>query len=170
MKNPNFLILDEPTNDLDILTLQVLEEFLLSFPGCVVIVSHDRHFMDKIVQHTFVLEGQGAVRDFPGNYTAYRAVAKQEAISQKAEEKEAAADQPVVKTASKISQEERKELKRLERQVAKLEEEKVKITAKFNDSSLSQEQITDLSKQLNEISERLEEKELDWMELVDKIG
>ncbi len=170
MKNPNFLILDEPTNDLDILTLQVLEEFLLGFPGCIVIVSHDRHFMDKIVQHTFVLEGQGIVRDFPGNYTAYREVAKQEAISLKAEEKEAAADQPVVKTASKISQEERKELKRLERQVAKLEEEKAKTTAKFNDSSLTQDQITELSKKLNEINERLEEKEMSWMELVDKIG
>ncbi|MFK7797744.1 MAG: ABC-F family ATP-binding cassette domain-containing protein [Aureispira sp.] len=170
MKNPNFLILDEPTNDLDILTLQVLEEFLLSFPGCIVIVSHDRHFMDKIVDHTFVLEGQGKVRDFPGNYTAYRSVAQEEAISQKAEEKATAAEQPTVKTASKISQEERKELKRLERQIAKLEEKKIKITAQFNDSSLSQDQITNLSKELNEIGEELEEKEMAWMELVDQIG
>ena len=170
MKNPNFLILDEPTNDLDILTLQVLEEFLLSFPGCIVIVSHDRHFMDKIVDHTFVLEGQGKVRDFPGNYTAYRAVAQQEAISQKAEEKANTAEQPEVKTASKISQEERKELKRLERQIAKLEEQKANITAQFNDTSLSQDKITELSKQLNEVTEQLEEKEMDWMELVDQIG
>ncbi len=167
MKNPNFLILDEPTNDLDILTLQVLEEFLLTFPGCIVIVSHDRHFMDKIVQHTFVLEGQGVVRDFPGNYSAYREFAQEQAISQKAEEKEAAAEQPVIKTASKISQEERKELKRLERQIAKLEAKKAAITTQFNDSSLNSDQITELSKQLNEVNEELEEKELVWMELVD---
>lgn len=169
MKNPNFLILDEPTNDLDILTLQVLEEFLLGFPGCIVIVSHDRHFMDKIVQHTFVLEGNGVVRDFPGNYTAYREVAKQEAIEQKAEDKEAAADKPVVKTASKVSQEERKELKRLERQIAKLEAEKTKITAQFSDGSLDQAQITKLSKKLKETTASLEEKEMRWMELVDEI-
>ena len=170
MKNPNFLILDEPTNDLDIMTLQVLEEFLQSFPGCIVIVSHDRHFMDKIVEHTFVLEGDGLVRDFPGNYSAYRAVAKQEAIEAKAEEKELAADQPVVKTASKISQEERKELKRLERQISKLEERKVKITAQFNDPSLTPDQITDLSKELNQLGDDLEEKEMRWMELVEEFG
>jgi len=167
MKNPNFLILDEPTNDLDIMTLQVLEEFLQGFPGCIVIVSHDRHFMDKIVEHTFVLEGDGLVRDFPGNYSAYRVVAKQEAIEAKAEEKILAADKPLVKTASKISQEERKEIKRLERQISKLEERKVTITAKFNDTSLKPAQITELSKELNQLGEDLEEKEMRWMELVD---
>ena len=170
MKNPNFLILDEPTNDLDIMTLQVLEEFLQSFPGCIVIVSHDRHFMDKIVEHTFVLEGDGLVRDFPGNYSAYRAVAKQEAIEAKAEEKVLTADQPEVKTASKISQEERKEIKRLERQISKLEEQKTKITAQFNDMSLTPDQITELSKKLNQLNEDLEEKEMRWMELVDELG
>ena len=170
MQNPNFLILDEPTNDLDIITLQVLEEFLLSFPGCIVIVSHDRHFMDKIVEHTFVLEGEGYVRDFPGNYTAYREFAKQHAIASKAEAKEQAAQKPVEKTASKISQEERKEIKRLERQIAKLEEKKAKITEQFNDMTLSQEQITNLSKDLNEVTEELEEKEMRWMELVDELG
>jgi ATP-binding cassette subfamily F protein uup len=170
MKNPNFLILDEPTNDLDIMTLQVLEEFLQSFPGCIVIVSHDRHFMDKIVEHTFVLEGDGLVRDFPGNYSAYRVVAKQEAIETKAEERVLAADQPIVKTASKISQEERKEIKRLERQISKLEERKVTITAKFNDTSLKPAQITELSKELNQLGEDLEEKEMRWMELVDEFG
>jgi ATP-binding cassette subfamily F protein uup len=170
MKNPNFLILDEPTNDLDIMTLQVLEEFLQSFPGCIVIVSHDRHFMDKIVEHTFVLEGDGLVRDFPGNYSAYRVVAKQEAIETKAEERVLAADQPIVKTASKISQEERKEIKRLERQISKLEERKITITAKFNDTSLKPAQITELSKELNQLGEDLEEKEMRWMELVDEFG
>jgi ATP-binding cassette subfamily F protein uup len=170
MKNPNFLILDEPTNDLDIMTLQVLEEFLQGFPGCIVIVSHDRHFMDKIVEHTFVLEGDGLVRDFPGNYSAYRVVAKQEAIETKAEERVLAADQPVVKTASKISQEERKEIKRLERQISKLEERKITITAKFNDTSLKPAQITELSKELKQLGEDLEEKEMRWMELVDEFG
>ncbi|BDS13482.1 ABC-F family ATP-binding cassette domain-containing protein [Aureispira anguillae] len=170
MKNPNFLILDEPTNDLDIMTLQVLEEFLLTFPGCIVIVSHDRHFMDKIVEHTFVLEGDGFVRDFPGNYSAYRAVSKQEAIETKAEEKELAAAKPVVKTASKISQEERKEVKRLERQISKLEDQKTAITAQFNDTNLSPEKIAELSKELNQLNENLEEKEMRWMELVDELG
>lgn len=170
MKNPNFLILDEPTNDLDIMTLQVLEEFLLTFPGCIVIVSHDRHFMDKIVEHTFVLKGDGLVRDFPGNYSAYRAVAKQEALDIKAEEKELAAAQPVVKTASKISQEERKEIKRLERQISKLEEQKTAITNQFNDTNLSPDKIAELSKELDQVNSNLEEKEMRWMELVDELG
>jgi len=170
MKNPNFLILDEPTNDLDIITLQVLEEFLLDFPGCIVIVSHDRHFMDKIVDHTFVLKGGGEILDFPGNYSAYREFAKKEAIEIKAEEKEIAATLPVEKTASKISHEEQKEFKRLERQISKLEEKKATISEKFNDTSLSPEDITKLSKELNEISEELEEKEMRWMELVDELG
>lgn len=170
MQNPNFLILDEPTNDLDIITLQVLEEFLLTFPGCIVIVSHDRHFMDKIVEHTFVLEGEGKVRDFPGNYSAYRAVAQQEALASKAEEKAAAVAQPIVKTASKISQEERKEIKRLERQISKLETQKENITNQFNASDLSPEKIAELSKELDKVNEDLEEKEMRWMELVDELG
>ena len=169
MKNPNFLILDEPTNDLDIITLQVLEEFLLNFPGCIVIVSHDRHFMDKIVEHTFVLEGNGQVRDFPGNYSAYRDFAKEQALIKKAEEKEVAAELPVVKTASKISHEERKEIKRLERQINKLEEKKAAITTQFNDTNLSKDKIAELSKELNKVTAALEEKELEWMELVDEL-
>lgn len=170
MKNPNFLILDEPTNDLDIITLQVLEEFLLSFPGCVVIVSHDRHFMDKIVEHTFVLEGEGFVRDYPGNYTAYREFAKQAAITAKADEKVINSQKPVEKTASKISQEERKELKRLERQITKLEEKKAAITEQFNDMSLDADKIAALSKELNAVTDELDEKEMRWMELVEEFG
>lgn len=170
MKNPNFLILDEPTNDLDIVTLQVLEDFLMSYPGCVVIVSHDRHFMDKIVEHTFVLEGEGKVRDFPGNYTAYRAFVEEQSIEEKIQEKEAAVGQPVEKKASQISHEEQKELKRLEKQISTLEEKKASITAQFSDDSLSSDRIMDLSKELNKISEELEEKELRWLELVEAMG
>lgn len=169
MKNPNFLILDEPTNDLDIITLQVLEDFLMSYPGCVVIVSHDRHFMDKIVEHTFVLEGEGKVRDFPGNYTAYRAFVEEQSIEEKIQEKEAAVGQPVEKKASQISHEEQKELKRLEKQISVLEEKKASITAQFSDDSLSSDRIMDLSKELNRVSEELEEKELKWLELMDNV-
>lgn len=169
MKNPNFLILDEPTNDLDIMTLQVLEDFLMQFPGIVVIVSHDRHFMDKIVEHTFVLEGEGIVRDYPGNYSAYRAVVEQEAIAARTEQKELSNDKPVVKKASQVSHEEQKEFKKLERQIEKLEEKKVKISAQFADTSLSTEKITELSKKLNALNEELEEKEMAWMELIEKM-
>jgi len=165
MKNPNFLILDEPTNDLDIITLQVLESFLMDFPGVVVIVSHDRHFMDKIVEHTFVLEGEGEVRDFPGNYSAYRKVAKQEDQAAKAEESKT----PTTKKASQLSREAQKRIKRVERQIEKLEKKKKKIAASFEDSALSAEEITDLSKELNQVNEELEEKELEWMELVEEM-
>jgi ATP-binding cassette subfamily F protein uup len=169
MKNPNFLILDEPTNDLDIVTLQVLEDFLMQFPGVVVIVSHDRHFMDKIVEHTFVLEGDGKVRDYPGNYSAYRAAVQLEETTAREEAKEQAIDKPVAKKASQISHEEQKEIKRLERQIEKLEAKKATISAQFNDMNLSAEKITDLSKELNTINDQLEEKEMAWMELIEKM-
>lgn len=169
MKNPNFLILDEPTNDLDILTLQVLEEFLLSFPGCILIVSHDRHFMDKIVDHTFVLDGKGNVRDFPGNYTAYREAAKEEAQAEKTAQQAASTTKVAAPTESKLSHQEQKELKRLERQISKLEEKKAKITAQFNDPNLKPEEISRLSQELNTVGDDLEEKELEWMELVERM-
>ncbi len=170
MKNPNFLILDEPTNDLDIVTLQVLEEFLLDFPGVIVIVSHDRHFMDKIVEHTFVLEGNGQLRDFPGNYSAYRTFAKEQAQSQKKEIQIQQKQTEPAKSKSKISHEEQKEFKRLERQIAKLEDQKTSITQQFNQAGLSPESIQELSKELNEVAALLEEKENRWMELVDAYG
>lgn len=185
IKNPNFLILDEPTNDLDIITLQVLEEFLLHYPGCIVIVSHDRHFMDKIVDHLFVLNGDGLVRDYPGNYTAYRETellekqaAKQQKKAQQAKAQKSKVQESKVQEKAptavakvkQISHEEQKELKRLERQIAKLEEKKVQISAQFNDSSLSSAKITELSKELSVTNEQLEEKEMRWMELVEKMG
>lgn len=174
MKNPNFLILDEPTNDLDIVTLQVLEEFLQQFPGCVLVVSHDRYFMDRIVEHVFVLGEGPKVRDFPGNYTDYRE-AKATETKQLQQEKQLEKQQAKVEKveqqpkAKPISQEDRKRLKKLEKQVAKLEEKKLKLSEKFNDTSLSSEEIVKLSKQINDLQEELEEKEMEWMELVEQI-
>jgi ATP-binding cassette subfamily F protein uup len=170
MKNPNFLILDEPTNDLDIVTLQVLEEFLQHFPGCVLVVSHDRYFMDRIVEHVFVL-GEGAeVRDFPGNYTDYRNAKVDELKLEQAAKQEAKVEKTEQKPkATQISHEDRKLLKKLEKQIAKLEDQKLKLSEKFNDTSLSSEEIVKLSKQVNEIQDELEEKEMEWMELVEKL-
>ncbi|MCR9099976.1 MAG: ABC-F family ATP-binding cassette domain-containing protein [bacterium] len=171
MANPNFLILDEPTNDLDIMTLNVLEDFLLDFPGCVLIVSHDRYFMDKIVEHLFVFEGNGQIRDFPGSYTRYREVKKEEdrekaRLAKEAEASKSVAPKPKSK-ATALSQEERKELKRLEKKILKLEEKKAELTGQFNDTSLSAEQITNLSKELSEVNDELETLELRWMELAE---
>lgn len=166
IKNPNFLILDEPTNDLDIMTLQVLEEFLQHFPGVVVVVSHDRYFMDKIVEHVFVLGEGDQIRDFPGNYTDYRnareaelKVEKTAAQGQKSEQK------TEVKNKSIASQEERKEFKKIEKQIQKLEEDKAKITNLFNSPDVSPDKISEMSKQLNLIAAELEEKEMRWLEL-----
>ena len=172
MENPNFLILDEPTNDLDILTLNVLEDFLLEFPGCVIIVTHDRYFMDKLVDHLFVFKGDGIIKDFNGDYTDYREMIKleereqrkverEEQIKQKAKEKAAEVKQPG------LSQEEKKEVKRLERQIAKLEEKKAELSERFNSTDISPEQIEEWSKELSAVTEELEEKEMRWMELAD---
>ncbi|MCG8327188.1 MAG: ABC-F family ATP-binding cassette domain-containing protein [Chitinophagales bacterium] len=170
MENPNFLILDEPTNDLDIITLNVLEDFLMEFPGCIIIVSHDRYFMDKIVDHLFIFEGKGKIRDFIGDYTDYRAIQKEREREERRAERE---EQKRIKEVNQpqkqggLSQEERKELKRLEKQILKLEERKKEITAAFNDTSISTEKITELSKELSNVNEELEEKEMRWMELAE---
>ncbi|MEM7102493.1 MAG: ABC-F family ATP-binding cassette domain-containing protein [Bacteroidota bacterium] len=171
MTNPNFLILDEPTNDLDIITLNVLEEFLLQFQGCLVIVSHDRYFMDKLVDHVFAFEGNGSIRDYPGNYTAYRdfQIEKtQESRSAEKPKQEKVNKRQIQKNAnSGLSHEERKEFRRLEREIAKLEEKKTALSAKFNDPSLDHEAITELSKELGEITKQLEVKEDRWLELAE---
>ncbi|MCH2044102.1 MAG: ATP-binding cassette domain-containing protein [Saprospiraceae bacterium] len=177
MKNPNFLILDEPTNDLDLLTLQVLEEFLKSYPGVVLIVSHDRHFMDKIVEQVFVLpgDGTGKIRNFPGNYSYYKDKIKAEASLAQAEQKQNKTATANTKTKEKDNSnnkeihEARKELRKVERQVTRLEEKKKKITAQFDNPKLSQEDIVELSKELSQVEEELEEKEMEWMELAEKI-
>lgn len=168
MENPNFLILDEPTNDLDIVTLNVLEEYLMDFPGCLIIVTHDRYFMDKLVDHLFILDGDGEVKDFPGNYTEYRNKTKNAPAPveikdgnelQKEEQKE----------EKKASYEQRKTYNRLMKEIEKLEAEKVKVSDSFNNPDLTAEQITDLSKKLSEISNKIEEKEEQWMELAELV-
>jgi ATP-binding cassette subfamily F protein uup len=167
MENPNFLILDEPTNDLDIVTLNVLEEYLLDFPGCLIIVSHDRYFMDKLVDHMFVLKGDGEVTDFPGNYTEYRNKTKSERNNQQT--KEVSAEQIEQKEVKKASYEQRKAYNRVMKEIEKLEEKKAKITESFNNPDLTPDQITDLSKKLSDINVTIEEKEELWMELAELV-
>lgn len=173
MRNPNFLILDEPTNDLDIITLNVLEEFLLDFPGCIIIVTHDRYFMDKLVDHLFVFEGDGVVRDFNGDYSDYRELQKEKEREKRSQERTEQRKQKEVekqKEAQKpgLTYEDRKEISRLEKDIARLEEKKAQVTARFNEPDITTEQIETWSKELSEIKEKLEEKELLWMELADK--
>jgi ABC transport system ATP-binding/permease protein len=162
MKNPNFLILDEPTNDLDILTLNVLEEFLETiYKGCLVIVTHDRYFMDRLVEHLFIFEGEGKIKDYNGNYTEYREEIKQLALENKQ------ADTPSVsKDNRKANDADKKEFKRLERDIEQLEDKKAKLTHKFNDAAtMTPEQIKKLSDELSEVQNTLEIKEMRWLEL-----
>lgn len=170
IQNPNFLILDEPTNDLDIVTLNVLENFLLDFPGCIVVVTHDRYFMDKIVDHLFVFRGQGIIDDFPGNYSDFRtyedSVPKKLNIPEKKSEKK----QWKKDSNSQLSYNEQKELKNIESKLKSLEHDKKELEAKFHDESLSTEKINDLSTQLQHLIDTIEEKELRWLELLEKLG
>lgn len=167
MKNPNFLILDEPTNDLDIITLNVLEEYLLDFPGCLIIVTHDRYFMDKLVDHLFILEGNAVLRDYNGTYSDYRELKKTEEKEKQEVKAEIAITQPEESSKGKASFEQRKDFSRLEKEISKLEEKKAEITAKFDDATLSPEKIMEFSKELDKIQSQLEEKEEKWMELAD---
>lgn len=169
MQNPNFLILDEPTNDLDIMTLNILEDFLLEFPGCIIIVSHDRFFLDKLVDHLFIFEGEGHIRDFNGDYSDYRAEQKIREREKRSEERAEQKERKQAQAEDKpgLSFEQRKEVKRLEKKIAQLEEKKLSISEAFNDTSLSAERITELSKELGEINDQIEELEMKWMELAD---
>lgn len=170
IQNPNFLILDEPTNDLDIVTLNVLEEFLLDFPGCLLVVSHDRYFMDKIVDHLFIFKGQGELKDFPGNYTDYRSY--EDSIEQEKRDKPTKQETPKVEqknTSNKLSYNEQKELKNLESKVRSLELDKINFEKKFNDPNLSQDEINTLSGELQKIIDELADKEMRWFELSEKL-
>ena len=170
MRNPNFLVLDEPTNDLDIQTLEVLEEYLQDFPGCVIIVSHDRFFMDKIVDHLLVFRGNGEIKDFPGNYTQFReweslkpkaeAADKPNATSEKKEKREFVGEQRRKKTYK-----EKCEFERLEKEIAALEQEQKAIEEELCSGTLSIELLTEKSKRLPIVKENLEEKEMRWLEL-----
>ncbi|MES1215902.1 MAG: ABC-F family ATP-binding cassette domain-containing protein [Bacteroidota bacterium] len=167
-RNPNFLILDEPTNDLDLPTLGVLENFLSEFPGCLVIASHDRYFMDRLVDHLFVFEGDGVVRDFPGNYTQYRIdQMNAESQDQKPAGKEKPAASPIAdtETKKKISFKDKREFEMLEKEMASLAKEKETITEKFNSGNLPFDEIQQLSQRISEITEQLDKKELRWLEL-----
>ena len=165
MKNPNFLILDEPTNDLDIITLNVLEEYLLDFPGCLIIVTHDRYFMDKLVDHLFILEGDGQIKDYNGTYSEYRELKKSEEKAKQISLAES--NVQLDENKGKASFEQRKDFARLEKEIKKLEEKKVEITAKFDDATLSPEKIMELSKELDGIVAQIGEKEEKWFELAD---
>jgi ABC transport system ATP-binding/permease protein len=169
IQNPNFLILDEPTNDLDIVTLNVLESFLLDFPGCVIVVSHDRYFMDKVVDHLFVFKGEGEIEDFPGNYTDYRVYEdSQPVVSNISEEKK---DKKAWKKTedSKLSYNEEKELKNIESKLNSLAYDKKELEAKFNNPDLSPEEINELSQSLQKVIDDMESKEERWLELLSKL-
>ena len=167
MRNPNFLVLDEPTNDLDIKTLQVLEEYLQDFPGCVIIVSHDRYFMDKVVDHLLVFKGGGEVQDFPGNYTQYRQWSQ---LASQAESKAAPVEKkekPAYRneTKRKLTYKEKTEFEQLEKDIAALETEQAEIEAQLSSGTLSVAEITEKSKRLPVLKDELDEKSMRWLEL-----
>ena len=186
MRNPNFLVLDEPTNDLDIQTLQVLEEYLQDFAGCVIVVSHDRYFMDKVVDHLLVFKGEGEIQDFPGNYTQYRDwIRLQE--KDEAEKAAAAAKTTASNSAStndgagtakrdanfenkrKMSYKEKREYEQLTQEIDKLTEEQKKLEEALCSGTLSVEELTEKSKRLPEIKDELDEKEMRWLELAEML-
>jgi len=169
IQNPNFLILDEPTNDLDIITLNVLENFLLDFPGCLLVVSHDRYFMDKIVDHLFVFRGEGVVEDFPGNYSDYRAYEDSKPKGGTVETKKIESKPVQTTTKAALSYKEKKEFDGIDGDIEKLGKQKAEIEAKFLDGSLSGEEINELSIKLKEISEQIDQKEERWFELSSKL-
>ncbi|WP_311155828.1 ABC-F family ATP-binding cassette domain-containing protein [Prevotella histicola] len=173
MQNPNFLVLDEPTNDLDIQTLQILEEYLQDFPGCVIVVSHDRYFMDKVIDHLLVFKGEGEVKDFPGNYTQYRDFQKmksKEETQQTPIRKSNAAEENTKKdyhnnTKRKMSFKEKREYEQLTERISQLEEEKNNIEGLLCSGTLSIEELTEKSKRLPLLKEELDELEFRWLEL-----
>lgn len=167
MRNPNFLVLDEPTNDLDIVTLQVLEEYLQNFKGCVIVVSHDRYFMDKVVDHLLVFKGQGDIRDFPGNYSDYRdwKLAKAEHEKEAAKPKEEKTQRVRLNDKRRMTFKERKEFEQLEKEIAALEEEKKQIEDALCSGTLSVDELTEKSKRLPLLNDELDEKTMRWLEL-----
>ncbi|WP_311417232.1 ABC-F family ATP-binding cassette domain-containing protein [Hoylesella nanceiensis] len=170
MHNPNFLVLDEPTNDLDIQTLQVLEEYLQDFPGCVIIISHDRYFMDKIIDHLLVFEGQGRIKDFPGNYTQYREWASLQPQEKAPIASNSKEDNDPKKnyrndTKRKLSYKEMREFEQLEEEIIQLEEEQKALEDALSGSELSVEEITEKSKRLASLKNELDEKSFRWLEL-----
>lgn len=183
MRNPNFLVLDEPTNDLDIQTLQVLEEYLQDFAGCVIVVSHDRYFMDKVVDHLLVFKGEGEIQDFPGNYTQYREWSRMQAKDEAEQAKSAKggnapAESDGAGTAKrdanfenkrKMSYKEKREYEQLTQEIDALTEEQKKLEEELCSGNLSVEELTEKSKRLPEIKDELDEKEMRWLELAEML-
>ena len=170
MRNPNFLVLDEPTNDLDIQTLQVLEEYLQDFPGCVIVISHDRYFTDKVVDHLLVFHGEGDIQDFPGNYTQYRDYQKlksKEEDDRCQEEKKPKRERADYRneTRRKMTYKEKMEFERLEKEMGELEQEREQLEAALCSGTLSIDELTEKSKRLPEVKELIDEKEMRWLEL-----
>ncbi len=169
MRNPNFLVLDEPTNDLDIQTLQIFEEYLADFPGCVIIVSHDRYFMDKVVDHLLVFKGNGEVQDFPGNYTQYREwrslKSKDEEKDKNTVQKAAAVREKRHSDKRRMTYKERQEYAKLEQEIAQLEAERKLLEEQLCSGTLSVDELTEKSKRLPVLKEELDEKEMRWLEL-----
>ena len=175
MKNPNFLVLDEPTNDLDIQTLQILEEYLADFPGCVIVVSHDRYFMNKVVDHLLVFKGNGVIKDFPGNYTQYRMFADKEEkpTNEKPADKnernkgktERADEQSAEPAKRKLTYKERLEMAQLEKDIAALEEKQKSIEEDLCSGKLSVDELTEKSKLLSSLKDEIDEKSMRWLEL-----
>ncbi|MBQ3361314.1 MAG: ABC-F family ATP-binding cassette domain-containing protein [Prevotella sp.] len=169
MQNPNFLVLDEPTNDLDIVTLQILEEYLQDFPGCVIVVSHDRYFMDKVVDHLLVFRGQGEIKDFPGNYTQYREWEK--LTSTTSNTSPTSQNTPAPKASyrhddrRRLSYKEKREMEQLEREIAALEEEQHQLEQSLCSGTLSVDELTEKSKRLPQLKDELDEKSMRWLEL-----
>ena len=170
MRSPNFLILDEPTNDLDIVTLGILEEYLCSFNGCLIVISHDRYFLDNIVDHLFVFEGNGNIKDFPGNYSDYRNWLSEQAKLQaqaSPQEKQKNQEKPKTERTAKLTFKERKEFEQLTIEIDQLTTEKNQLDDLFN-SGREIPDIIEKSARYNEIKELLDEKELRWLELSEK--
>jgi ATP-binding cassette subfamily F protein uup len=167
MRNPNFLVLDEPTNDLDIITLNVLEEYLQNFKGCVIVVSHDRYFMDKVVDHLLVFNGQGDIRDFPGNYSDYRDW--NEAKKQKEKEAEKPKEDKTARVRTndkrKMSYKEKMEYAQIEKDLEDMEQEKADLEADLCSGSLSAASLTEKSKRIAELIDLIDEKTMRWLEL-----
>ena len=183
MRNPNFLVLDEPTNDLDIQTLQVLEEYLQDFAGCVIVVSHDRYFMDKVVDHLLVFKGEGEIQDFPGNYTQYREWSRMQAKDEAEQAKPAKSGNATTESDGagtakrdanfenkrKMSYKEKREYEQLTQEIDALTEEQKKLEEELCSGNLSVEELTEKSKRLPEIKDELDEKEMRWLELAEML-
>jgi ATP-binding cassette subfamily F protein uup len=173
--NPNFLVLDEPTNDLDLQTLRTLEEFLMEYPGCILIVSHDRYFMDRMVDHLFAFEGNGVIRDYPGNYTQYReAVANgsltddRQIMKQEPKLADPIKENSSSATTQKFSFKEKRELELLEKEMPELQKEKAELEIKMNDGNLGFEELQKAAERIGIIVQLLDEKEMRWLELSEK--